>query len=74
MVLVKQVVTPTLIVVSVDDGPDVAITDKERTNLLPEVFVFAGVGWDGVGSRLAFEADRSIGIHRMRQRNGTGSK
>lgn len=63
-VLVKAVVNSTLLVVTVDGGQDITVSDKERVEILPQVFVFAGVGNGGVGNRLAFEAPRSIPIHR----------
>lgn len=71
-VLVKQVVNPTLIVLTVNNGPDVVVTDRERVTLMPEVFVFAGLG--RIGSRLAFEAPKRIEIHRVGVGNGTRNK
>jgi len=65
MVEVKTVAKPNLIVLSVDGGPDQVISDQSRTEILPEVFVFSGVGSQGSGNRLAFEAARSIPIHRV---------
>ena len=67
---VRQVVSPTLIVVGLDDGPDLTVTDQQSTELMPGVTVFAGVGGRkrsiAPGSRdvvrLAFEADRSVEI------------
>lgn len=61
---VKKVVNPTTIVISVDDGPEIIITEFERTQILRNVFVFAGVGANGNGSRLAFDAPRNVSIHR----------
>lgn len=63
-VQVKTVVHPTLFILNVDGGEDITVTDKERVKILPEVYVFAGVGGAGVGNRLAFEAPRSIAINR----------
>ena len=50
---------------TVDDGPDILISDKQTVMILPEVHVFAGIGVNGVGRRLAFEAPREIPIHRL---------
>lgn len=62
---VKQIVTPTVMVVSVNGGPDITVTETEKVNILPEVFVSAGKGGKAAGNRLAFEAPRYIGIHRI---------
>lgn len=69
-VLVKSVIRPNLIILTVDGGPEITVSENERVQILPEVFVFAGIGGNGVGSRLAFEAPKSIEIHRK----GTGAK
>jgi hypothetical protein len=61
---VKAIVTPMLIIVQVDNGPDVLVSDKEAVEILPGVKVFAGLGRKQAGNRLAFEADRSVSIYR----------
>lgn len=63
-VKVKAILGPTLFLINVDGGEDITISDKERVKILEDVYVFAGVGGGGVGNRLAFEAPRSIPIHR----------
>ena len=56
-------------VVSVDNGPDFHLDDKQRTEILPEVFVFTGDkpsdGHAGSRGRLAFEAPTRIRINRV---------
>ena len=63
---VKALTQPNLIVVSLDGGKDILVTDKARTEILPTVFVFAGIGHSGSGgsNRIAFEAPQSIRITR----------
>ncbi len=65
MVTVRRIITSTLIVVAVDGGPDVTVSEQEKIELMPGVFVFAGVGGSGLGNRLAFEAPRSVNIRRL---------
>lgn len=65
VVRVKAIFNPALLVLTVDDGPEITVTDKERVCLMPEVYVFAGVGATGQGNRLAFEAPRRIVIHKQ---------
>lgn len=49
----------------VGNGPDIFVTNKERVEILPQVFVFVGEGHlPNTGDRLAFEAPRSIQILR----------
>jgi hypothetical protein len=56
-----------MVTLKVDGGPTQIITEAERTEILPQVYVFIGVGPDsGMNSRLAFEAPRSIQIDRVR--------
>ena len=62
---VKAMVPPNLIVITVDDGPEMVISDQSKTDILPNVSVFSGVGAAGNGCRLAFEAPRSITIRRL---------
>lgn len=67
-VTVKAVVNPTLMVVRVNDGPDVVVSDKESVEIMPGVKVFAGVGRKASGgNRLAFEAPRDISIYRLEE-------
>lgn len=65
---VKSLVHPNLIVVSVDQGEEVVISDQKAVELLPGVRVQTGVGPGGSGNRLAFTADRAIRISRMEDR------
>lgn len=62
--VVKQIEPTNRITVSLDGGPDLLVTEQERTEILPAVFVFSGVGATGNGNRLAFVAPRSISITR----------
>lgn len=66
VVQVKTLTQPNLIVLTVDAGPDIVVSDLSRTEILPKVFVFSGVNQGGSGNRLAFEADKSIRILRIR--------
>jgi len=52
----------TILEVSVK-GKRFTVTDNERKEVLPDVFVSAGFG-DGNTNRLVFEAPRRIPIHR----------
>lgn len=61
---VKAIVPPNLIVVSVNGGVDIVVSDQARTNISPDVYVFSGTR-GGKGNRLAFEAHRSIVIRRL---------
>jgi hypothetical protein len=62
---VKDIIQSNLIMVSVDQGDDVLISDQKQTEILPDVFVFSGVGASGSGNRLAFKAPREIAIRRV---------
>jgi hypothetical protein len=53
------------IVVSVDGGEEILVTERSKTMILPEVFVFSGRGATGNTRRLAFEAPKQIVIHRL---------
>ena len=66
-VKVKSVVKPNVIVITIDDGADITISDQERVEIVPGVFVFAGVNSNGAGCRLGFEAARSILINRLEE-------
>lgn len=60
---VRALVHPNLIVVGVNDGPDIVIEAEARKEVLPNVFVFTGIGANA--NRLAFEAPRNIRISRI---------
>ena len=62
---VKALRHPNLIVLSVDKGKDVMISDRESTEILPTVFVFSGAAAHGEGNRLAFNAPKAIRISRI---------
>ena len=60
---------PKMVTIRVDNSKPRVITDEERTEILPRVFVQCGVqeGLLVSGSRLAFEAPREIKIERVRE-------
>jgi hypothetical protein len=62
---VKGFCPTNLIVIAVDGGENIIISDLMATEIVPNVRVFSGVGKDGVGRRLAFEAPREIAIRRL---------
>lgn len=64
-VSVRALVHPRLIVIAVDNGPDIVVTDRESVEILPEVKVQTGVGASGGSNRLAFTAPREIRISRL---------
>lgn len=64
-VAVKAVSAPNLIVVSVDGGEDIVLSEDRRKEIMPQVFAQVGVGQRGNTTRIAFEAPRSISIKRM---------
>jgi sRNA-binding carbon storage regulator CsrA len=57
-------VSADIIEISVDGGSPVLVTEQKREKILDEVYVSLGVGSTGTGSRLAFDAPRSIPITR----------
>lgn len=68
---VQEIINAKTIIVTINNGRAYTITDKERTEILPDVFVQCGVP-DGVfveenSSRLAVEAPRSIEIERIKR-------
>lgn len=65
MLSVKSVVHPNLIVVSVDDGPEIVVTDRQQKWILPNVGIQSGVGRTGGNNRLCFDAPKSIRISRL---------
>jgi hypothetical protein len=62
---VKDMVQPNLIVVSVDKGEDIVVSDQVKARILPNVSIFSGIGGRGLGNRLAFIAPREILIRRL---------
>jgi len=68
---VKEIAPHNLIVISIDKGEDMVISELSRTEILPTVFVFVGVGQSGGGNRLAFEAPKTIRINRVEDTRGT---
>jgi hypothetical protein len=65
VVEIRSITPPALIVVSVDGGPDMVVSDQARQELMPHVFAFTGAK-DGTGNRIAIEAPRDIKITRMK--------
>lgn len=63
-VVVRALTPPNLIVISVDGGQDIVISDQSSTEILPKVWAFSGVGANGSMNRLAFKAPKSIRILR----------
>lgn len=59
-------ISQTVVLVTVDGGASIPITDRERKEILPDVFLSLGkiVGAGGGNTRLAFEAPKSIKIKR----------
>jgi hypothetical protein len=58
---VKALVHPNIVVVTVDRGPEVVISEDQAVDILPGVKVQSGLG----GNRLAFQAAKSIRISRV---------
>lgn len=72
--VVKDTAKPNLIVVSLDGGPPVVVSDQASTEILPKVFVFSGVSQSALHTghptsngthRLAFEAPKEIKIRKL---------
>jgi len=61
---VKALVHPNVVVVTIDRGNDIVISDGKTVDVLPGVRVQVGVG----GNRLAFHAAKSIRISRIEER------
>jgi sRNA-binding carbon storage regulator CsrA len=62
-VLIKDLTPPSFIVVSVDGGNDIVVSERSRLEILPNVFVFSA----GENSnRLVFEAPREVLISRVK--------
>jgi|KBSSwiStaDraftv2_1062776.scaffolds.fasta_scaffold31759_4 hypothetical protein len=62
---VTALVQPRLIVVTVDGGDDVVISDKDRKEIVPGLWVQVGIGQVGGCNRLAFEAPKTINVSRQ---------
>lgn len=62
---VKELTSPNLIVISVDNQPDIVISEMENKPILPDVLVQVGVSKGGAYNRLAFTAPMSIRISRI---------
>lgn len=58
---VKALVHPNIVVVTVDRGDEILISESQVVEILPGVQVQSGSG----GNRLAFHADKSIRISRV---------
>lgn len=68
LIRVKQFVDPDMILIEVIDQnttKEWLISEKERKEIMPNVFVFVGQGERGGTNRLAFEAPRRIAINRV---------
>ena len=61
LIQVKALVSPNVIVLTVDRGEDVVVSEGKAVEILPDVKVHAGPH----GNRLAFIAPRSIRISRI---------
>jgi sRNA-binding carbon storage regulator CsrA len=63
VVQIKDLTAPSYIVLSVDGGNDIVVSDQSRQEILPSVFVFsAGENTN----RLVFEAPREVLISRVK--------
>lgn len=63
-------ILPTVVMLKVEGGEDFMISDKERTEILPDVFVSLGLNHrtqSTNSNRLAFEAPMSVKINRVRE-------
>lgn len=63
MLQVKALVHPNVVVVTIDRGEEVVISEGKTVEILPNVRVQSGVG----GNRLAFHAPKSIRISRVEE-------
>lgn len=59
------------IIVAVDGGEDIRVTEESKTKIFPEVFVFSGLGGTGNARRLVIDAPKNIAIRRLRQATST---
>lgn len=67
---VKALVHPNVVVVTVDRGDEILISEGKSVEILPGVKVQAGLG----GNRLAFHAAKSIRISRVEEHKSLGPK
>lgn len=63
---VKALVHPNVVVVTIDRGNDIVISEGRTEDVLPGVKVQVGLG----GNRLAFHAAKSIRISRIEEKRG----
>jgi hypothetical protein len=63
---VKALVAPNIVVVTIDQGQEIMVSEEKAVELLPNVKVQTGVG----GNRLAFHAPKSIRISRVEHPKG----
>jgi hypothetical protein len=63
-VLVKELINPGLIVITVDSGDEIVVSENSKVEILPGVEVQTGAG-NGKNRRLAFHAHKSIRISRV---------
>lgn len=63
---VKSLVHPNVVIVTVDRGDDIIISENKAVEVLPGVKVQSGIG----GNRLAFQAAKSIRISRINDPKG----
>ncbi len=61
LVQVKALVSPNVVVITVDRGDDIVISEEKTVEILPNVKVQSGLG----GNRLAFDAPKTIRISRV---------
>jgi hypothetical protein len=66
MLEVRRITAPGVIVCQLDKGPEFIVTEVERTQIMPDVFVQAAEPNPAIGARLTFEAPRSIKISRLK--------
>jgi sRNA-binding carbon storage regulator CsrA len=66
MLVVKALVAPNVVVVTIDRGEEILISEGKSVEILPGVKVQSGVG----GNRLAFHAPKSIRISRIESAKG----
>lgn len=65
LLLVKRLDQHKRIWVTVDGEDDVVISDTDRKEIVPGVWVRVGIGQNGNRNRLAFEAPKAIRISRI---------
>jgi hypothetical protein len=65
---VKALVHPNVVVITVDRGDEIVISEGKTVEILPGVKVQSGVG----GNRLAFHANKSIRISRVGEQSVKG--